>query len=79
MKQSDSSIVKSGRRVATLLASNGMSQAELAQSLGQSNASISRKISGELKFSSTDYLTMADLFHVSVDVLMGRQPLEVVS
>ena len=76
MKQSDSSIVKSGRRVATLLASNGMSQAELAQSLGQSNASISRKISGELKFSSTDYLTMADLFHVSVDVLMGRQPLE---
>ena len=77
MKRSDSSIVKSGRRVATLLASNGMSQAELAQSLGQSNASISRKISGELKFSSTDYLTMADLFHVSVDVLMGRQPLEV--
>ena len=77
MKQSDSSIVKSGRRVATLLASNGMSQAELAQSLGQSNASISRKISGELTFSSTDYLTMADLFHVSVDVLMGRQPLEV--
>lgn len=77
MKQSDSCIVKSGRRVATLLASNGMSQAELAQSLGQSNASISRKISGELKFSSTDYLTMADLFHVSVDVLMGRQPLEV--
>lgn len=77
MKQSDPSIVKSGRRVATLLASNGMSQAELAQSLGQSNASISRKISGELKFSSTDYLTMADLFHVSVDVLMGRQPLEV--
>ena len=77
MKQSDSSIVKSGRRVATLLASNGMSQAELAQSLGQSNASISRKISGELKFSSTDYLTMADLFHVCVDVLMGRQPLEV--
>lgn len=77
MKQSDSSIVKSGRRVATLLASNGMSQAELAQSLGQSNASVSRKISGELKFSSTDYLTMADLFHVSVDVLMGRQPLEV--
>ena len=77
MKQSDSSIVKYGRRVATLLASNGMSQAELAQSLGQSNASISRKISGELKFSSTDYLTMADLFHVSVDVLMGRQPLEV--
>lgn len=77
MKQSDSFIVKSGRRVATLLASNGMSQAELAQSLGQSNASISRKISGELKFSSTDYLTMADLFHVSVDVLMGRKPLEV--
>lgn len=77
MKQSDPSIVKSGRRVATLLASNGMSQAELAQSLGQSNASISRKISGELKFSSTDYMTMADLFHVSVDVLMGRQPLEV--
>lgn len=77
MKQSDSYIVKSSRRVATLLASNGMSQAELAQSLGQSNASISRKISGELKFSSTDYLTMADLFHVSVDVLMGRQPLEV--
>ncbi len=77
MKQSESFIVKSGRRVATLLASNGMSQAELAQSLGQSNASISRKISGELKFSSTDYLTMADLFHVSVDVLMGRQPLEV--
>lgn len=77
MKQSDSPIVKSGRRVATLLASNGMSQAELAQSLGQSNASVSRKISGELKFSSTDYLTMADLFHVSVDVLMGRQPLEV--
>lgn len=77
MKQSDSFIVKSGRRVAALLASNGMSQAELAQSLGQSNASISRKISGELKFSSTDYLTMADLFHVSVDVLMGRQPLEV--
>ena len=77
MKQSDSPIAKSGRRVATLLASNGMSQAELAQSLGQSNASVSRKISGELKFSSTDYLTMADLFHVSVDVLMGRQPLEV--
>ena len=77
MKQSDSPIVKSGRRVATLLASNGMSQAELAQSLGQSNASVSRKISGELKFSSTDYLTMADLFHVSVDVLMGRQPLAV--
>lgn len=77
MKQYELSIVKSGRRVATLLASNGMSQAELAQSLGQSNASISRKISGELKFSSTDYLTMADLFHVSVDVLMGREPLEV--
>lgn len=77
MKHSDSFIAKSGRRVAALLASNGMSQAELAQSLGQSNASISRKISGELKFSSTDYLTMADLFHVSVDVLMGRQPLEV--
>lgn len=54
-----------------------MSQTELAQNLGQSKASVSRKISGELKFSSTDYLAMADLFHVSVDVLMGRQPLEV--
>lgn len=77
MKQSNSHIVKSGRRVATLLAARGMSQAELAGQLGQSTSSISRKISGDLKFSVTDFLAMSELFGVSVDTLMGLKPLEV--
>jgi len=54
-----------------------MSQAELAGQLGQSTSSISRKISGDLKFSGTDFLAMSELFGVSVDTLMGLKPLEV--
>lgn len=69
--------LKPNELIKVLLAAKGLTQTSLASALGVSNSAISRKITGENSFSSAEYSKMADLFGVSVDSLLGREPLEV--
>lgn len=56
---------------------NRMSQQDLADHLGCARSTVSQKCAGRIRFSSAEILTLADLFHVSTDTLLGLQPLEV--
>lgn len=65
------------RLIKGLLALNGLSQRDVAALLGISGPSLSAKVAGRVAFSDDEISFMADLLHVSADVLLGRKPLEV--
>lgn len=64
-------------RINYLLIQNGMSRAALARHFGLSRSSITQKLNGDITFTLRDLTALADLFHVSVDELLGREPMEV--
>ena len=65
-----------GQRVRQLMGFNCLSQQDIADRLGMSQMlPFPRNARPYPSFSPTELSIMADLFHVSVDVLMGRQPL----
>ncbi|WEV47699.1 helix-turn-helix transcriptional regulator [Bifidobacterium sp. ESL0690] len=64
-------------RVAILLKNRSMSQKQLAAAIGLSDSTVSLKMNGRCSFTTTDLIKMADLFHVSTDYLLGREPMEV--
>ena len=66
-----------GQRVRQLMGFNCLSQQDIADRLGCARSTVSQKCAGRIQFSPTELSIMADLFHVSIDALMGRQPLEV--
>ncbi|QHJ75953.1 MAG: Cro/C1-type helix-turn-helix domain protein [Bacteriophage sp.] len=51
-------------------------RAELATAMSVSPSLISQKFNGRTGFTLDDILTLADLFHISVDELLGREPIE---
>ncbi|WP_445340866.1 helix-turn-helix transcriptional regulator [Bifidobacterium sp. ESL0820] len=62
--------------VSNLLADRSMNQSELARALGVSRSLISKKMNGDTAFTLRDILALADLFHVNVDEVLGREPME---
>lgn len=60
--------------VKALQARIGMSQRELAQSIGISEQSLSDKLHGRCGFTRKDLTALADFFNVSTDYLLGRIP-----
>lgn len=62
-----------GNRLSDLLASNDISQRELAKEIGVSNATISRIIGGDGNATLKTAIAIADHFCVSLDWLTGRE------
>ena len=62
-----------GNRLSDLLASHDMSQRELADELGISNATISRIVKGQDNVTLKTLIAIADYFCVSIDWLVGRE------
>ena len=56
---------------------NHVTQRELADSVGMSEQALSNKLRGLKNFTLRDVSRIADFFDVSVDSLLGREPLEV--
>ncbi len=77
MIQTNLTQLKPPKLIKVLLVASGMNQNDLANKLGVSPAAISRKLSGNIHFSADELSTMADLFHVSTDYLLGREPMGV--
>ncbi|MBW3083464.1 helix-turn-helix domain-containing protein [Bifidobacterium phasiani] len=65
-------------RIKCMLVLRGIWQKDAARALGISSASFSDKLKGDIRFSADEIAKLADLFGVSTDVLLGREPLEVV-
>lgn len=68
---------KLASRVKVLLTLRGIWQKDAAKSLGITGASFSSKLKGDIRFSADEIGRLADLFGVSTDELLGREPLEV--
>lgn len=64
-------------RMRTIIAASNMTQQDVAKSLGISAAALSGKLNGKVRFTANDVAQVADLFHISADVLLGRAPLVV--
>lgn len=64
-------------RIKCMLVLRGIWQKDAAAHLDISPATFSLKLKGEIRFSADEIAKLADLFDVSTDVLLGREPLEV--
>ena len=60
-----------------LMKENHITQRDLAHELGVSEQAISDKFHGRSNFTLRDIARIADYFDVSVDSILGREPLEV--
>ena len=56
---------------------NRLTQQNIAETLGCSRSLVSQKCAGKVAFSADEINELADVLHVSADVLLGREPLEV--
>lgn len=65
------------KQVRGKLRANHVTQRELADSVGMSEQALSNKLRGLKNFTLRDVSRIADFFDVSVDSLLGREPLEV--
>lgn len=65
------------KQVRGQLRANHVTQRELADSVGMSEQALSNKLRGLKNFTLRDVSRIADFFDVSVDSLLGREPLEV--
>lgn len=66
-----------GEKVKRLMGLNGLTQAKVAETLCCSRSAVSQKCTGRIAFSADEINALAELLHVSADVLLGRAPLEV--
>ncbi len=55
---------------------NSMLQKELALRMGQSTSTLNNKMRGNGKWSIEDLFALSEIFAVSVDYLVGNEPLE---
>ena len=60
-----------------LLRAHHLKQRDLAEVLGVSEQAISDKFHGRSNFTLRDVSRIADFFDVSTDLVLGREPLEV--
>ena len=63
--------------VALLCKNRDVTQHDLAKFLGITPSAVSQKILGKSTFTLSQIHRIADYFDVSVDALLGREPLEV--
>ena len=56
---------------------NHVTQRELADSVGMSEQALSNKLRGLKNFTLRDVSRIADFFDVSIDFVLGREPLGV--
>jgi len=61
----------------SLLKERGMSRTDLSRHLGCTPSLITQKMNGRTRFTLHDVLKLSDLFHISVDALLGRESMEV--
>ncbi|MCM6810357.1 helix-turn-helix domain-containing protein [Pediococcus pentosaceus] len=66
--------MNAGTRLAYLRNKKGMSQPQLAEKLSVSQSTIAMWESNKRKISAEDIVRLADLFAVTTDYLLGRQP-----
>lgn len=66
-----------GNRVRRLMGFNCLTQKDVACLLGCARSTVSQKLSGNIQFSQSELVKLSDRFGVSVDALLGREPLEV--
>ena len=64
-------------QIRKLMRDNHVTQRDLAHELGVSEQAISGKFHGRSNFTLRDVSRMADCLEVSVDGLLGHEPLEV--
>lgn len=77
MTNIDSVKTDTGHRVRRLMGFNCLNQKDIACLLGCSRSTVSQKLSGNIQFSQSELIKLSDKFGVSVDALLGREPLEV--
>lgn len=61
------------RKIKQLREAKGMTQVDLAKDIGVSAAAVNQWEAGTKKPELTKLVLLADLFHVSVDYLLGRE------
>ena len=66
------------QRVNHLLYINDMTQRELAMQMGTKHTTIGNKMSRGNRWNIDEILLLADIFEVSTDYMLGREPLEAV-
>lgn len=66
--------MNTGTRLAYLRNKKGLSQPQLAEKLSVSQSTIAMWESNKRKISAEDIVRLADLFSVTTDYLLGRQP-----
>lgn len=66
-----------GKYVRRLMGYYGLTQKDVAHALGCSRSTVSQKCTGRIAFSVNEINELAELLHVSTDVLLGRAPLVV--
>lgn len=69
--------ITTGELIKRLLAFNGLTQQDMADTIGCSRSSVSQKGAGHVILTADEIAKTADLLNVSADVLLGRKPLEV--
>lgn len=69
--------ITTGELIKRLLAFNGLTQQDMADAIGCSRSSVSKKCAGHVILTADEIAKTADLLNVSADVLLGRKPLEV--
>lgn len=77
MSQLDLQMPNLGTRIKSELSLRGLYQKDLAQILGVSQATLSNKISGSIRFTADEIAEISRLLNVSADSLLGLKPLEV--
>ena len=64
-------------RIRKLMRDNHVTQRDLAHVLGVSAQTICDKFHGRANFTLRDVVRIADFFDVSTDIVLGREPLDV--
>lgn len=69
--------IATGELIKRLLAFNGLTQQDMADTIGRSRSSVSQKCAGHVILTADEIDKTADLLNGSADVLLDRKPLEV--
>lgn len=64
-------------RIESLMSKKEISRADLARHLKMTRSSVTQKLNGDIGLTLSDITKIANLFDVSVDWLLGREPMEV--
>lgn len=77
MRETDLQMPNLGLRIKTQLVAHGYTQKDAAGVLGISEATLSNKLTGKIRFNDAEIFSLAHWLGVSSDALLGLKPLEV--